>query len=157
MWCIFDVGTLLISLMINEFFSLHDVGSTYLTVVWWFGELIELSVLISFARKFVFQSWFFFLTEADYCCLAICPVIRLSSCCLVNEAINVRLEWNLLCPRFQTTSWLARVTVNATLWRSLILLGCFYCPTSDTFSIKKMKNKIFRQPYLGSKSGRNAK
>ena len=36
-----------------------------------------------------------------YCYLTICPIIRLSSFCLVTEVISVRLEWNILCARFR--------------------------------------------------------
>ena len=32
-WYIFDIGSILISVRINEFFLLRDVGSTYLNVV----------------------------------------------------------------------------------------------------------------------------
>jgi hypothetical protein len=32
-WYIFDIGSILISVRINEFLWLRDVGSTYLTVV----------------------------------------------------------------------------------------------------------------------------
>jgi hypothetical protein len=32
-WYIFDIGTILISIKFNEFFSLRDFGSTYSTVV----------------------------------------------------------------------------------------------------------------------------
>ena len=51
----------------------------------------------------MFQSWIFFFTEVEYCCLAICSVIRLSSFYVVTEVINVRLEWNFLVPRFHTS------------------------------------------------------
>ena len=45
----------------------------------------------------------FSLREGECCFLAICPVIRLSSFYLVTDVICVRLEWNFLCPRFQTS------------------------------------------------------
>lgn len=98
----FDLGTFLFSLRINEFFSLPDVGSNYLSVVAWCGQLAALPVLISSTQQFVFQSCDFFVMEGDYSCLAICTVVRLTSFCLVTEVTSVRLEWNFLCFRVLT-------------------------------------------------------
>ena len=54
------------------------------------------------------------------------------------------------------TSWLARATVTATLWRSLIYLVVSVLPRIH-FHSRKWKTKYSLQLYLGSKSGRNAK
>ena len=103
-WYNFDIFKILISLKINEFFSLRDVRSTYLIVVAWCGQLVKLSVLISLTQLFVLYSCnFVFLMEGDYPCLAIFLVIRLSRFYLVTLVISVRLEWNILFPRFQTS------------------------------------------------------
>ena len=56
-------------------------------------------------RQFVLQSYSFFLRVGEYCCLAICSVIRLSSSYLATEVITVRLERNVLCSRFQTSPY----------------------------------------------------
>jgi hypothetical protein len=107
-WYNFDICKILISLRINEFFSFRDVGSVYLIVVAWCGQLVKLSVLISLTQLFVLYTCnFVFLMEGDYLCLAIFPVIRLSRFYLVTLVISVRLEWNILFPRFQTSphSW----------------------------------------------------
>jgi len=97
---IFGIGTILIGLRTEQFFWFYDVGSTYLTVVECCGQLVELSVVISSTQPFLFRSCSFFLRESQYCCLAICPVIGLSSFYLVTEVIGVRLERNFLCSRF---------------------------------------------------------
>ena len=58
-WYVFDIATILISIRIGEFFILRDVGSTYLTVLASFGQLAELSQLISSTQPFVFQIYNF--------------------------------------------------------------------------------------------------
>jgi len=84
-------------------FSLRDAGSTYQTVVVWWGQLVELSVLISSTQQFAFQSSKFILREGEYCFSAIYPVIKLPSFCLATKNISFRLEWNVLGPRVQTS------------------------------------------------------
>jgi len=89
---IFDIGTILISLRTKEFFSLRDVGSTCLTV-----DMIRRACLIN-SFNFIHTAiqlsdlQFIFLREGQYCCLAICSVIKLSSFYIVAEVISVRLE-----------------------------------------------------------------
>lgn len=103
-WYNLDIFKILISLKINEFFSLRDVGSTYLIVVAWCGQLVKLSLLISLTQLFVLYCCnFVFLIEGDYPCLDIFPVIRLPRFYLVTLVISVRLEWNILFPCFQTS------------------------------------------------------
>jgi hypothetical protein len=126
-WYIFDVRTFLISLTIKEFCSLRDAGTTFLTVVEWCGQLVELSVLISPTQQFVSQSCSLLLREAECCCLAICTITRLSRYYLVPEVISIAP------PLSDITSWLSCVTVTSTSWRSFISVGCFFCSTSDTF------------------------
>jgi len=46
-WYIFDIGTVLISVRLNELVSLRDVGSTDLTLAARCRLLVELGVLIS--------------------------------------------------------------------------------------------------------------
>ena len=131
-WYIFDIGTIMTSLRINEFSSLHGVGRTYMAVVTWCEQLVELSQLISSAQQFAFQSCnFFFFREGEYCCLAVCPVIRHSSFCLVTVVISVRLEWNFCARVFRHNH-----------------LDCFFSFTSATFSIKETKNIIVGQHHL---------
>jgi hypothetical protein len=60
-WCIFNRGTIVISVRVDEFFSLREVGSTYLTMVARNGQRVELSVLISSTQQFVFQNCSLFL------------------------------------------------------------------------------------------------
>jgi len=144
----------MISLSINDFFSLRDVGSTDLTVVAWCG--MQLSVLISSTQLFVFQSCFFFGgggvggREREYGCLAIFSAIRLFSLYLVTEFINVRCEWNFLCP-----PWPVRLVSMS--WRSLVLLGCFYSSTPGKISIGTVgtifiERKTFYKIHLDTKN-----
>ena len=128
MWYFFDINTSMISLSINDFFSLRDVGSTDLTVVVWWGMLVELSVLIHPHSSLCFRIAFLFLRQGEYSCLVICSAIKLFSLYLVTEVINLRCEWNFLCPPWPV--WLISLS-----WRSLVLLGCFYCSTPGKISI----------------------
>jgi hypothetical protein len=57
---IFDIGTFLITLNINEFSPLRDICGIYVTKAPRCGELVELPVLISLAQRFVFQSYNYF-------------------------------------------------------------------------------------------------
>jgi len=59
-WYIFDIGIILVSPRINEFFSLRDIGSTNVTMMERFGKLVELPMLISSSQSFLFQSCNFF-------------------------------------------------------------------------------------------------
>ena len=82
--------------------------------------------------------------EAEYCCWAICSVIRLSSFYLVTEVINVWLEWNFLCPRFQTTphGWPARqwLTPSDVVWFTwlflLIYLGYIFSQENEKQNLR---------------------
>jgi len=118
-WYILDIGIILISLRIKEFFSLRDIGSTYVTVIEWFGQLVELSMLISSSRQFLIQSCNFFYREYEYCCLAVCLVKRLSRFYLGTDVISVRLELKFLCQLFQTSlhGW--------AVWQLILLLRQF--------------------------------
>lgn len=100
-------------------------------------------MIISFAQKFVFQSWNFFLTEAEYCCLAIFSVIRLSSFYLVTAFINVRLEWNFICPCFQASphSWPARQWLPPSdvvwfTWLFLFYLGYIFIQENEKQNLR---------------------
>ena len=55
-----NVDTILISLKDKEFYSLRDVGSTYLTVVALYEQLAELSVLIHSHSIWWFRVTIFF-------------------------------------------------------------------------------------------------
>ena len=80
---------------------------------------------------------FFFLRESWRCCLAICTVTRLSSFSPLTVVVSVTLEWNSLCPRFQTSphGW--------SVWQLLPLLEvdccylfvCLFCSTSGKISV----------------------
>jgi hypothetical protein len=89
---VFDIGIILISLRTKEFFSLRDVGSTYLTVDMIRRACWIISVNFIHTAIRVSDLQFIFLREGQYCCLAICSVIKLSSFYLVAEVISVRLE-----------------------------------------------------------------
>ena len=54
-WYIFDIGIILISLRVNEYFSFRDNSNTYVTVMEWFGQRVELSTLISFSQHLFYE------------------------------------------------------------------------------------------------------
>jgi hypothetical protein len=72
-WYIFDSGTFLISLRIQECLSLPYVGSTYLLLMAWCGVLGELAVLISSTQPFVFQRYGIFLEGRSLLLLSCLP------------------------------------------------------------------------------------
>ena len=74
-------------------------------LIWLLYRCVDslLNYLCQFIHTTVCISELQFFRVCDYCCLSLCPVIRLSNFWVVNEVICVSLEWNLLCPRFQTS------------------------------------------------------
>jgi hypothetical protein len=56
---VYHISTILTSLRDNEYFLLSDVGSTYLTVVSFCGQLTELSVLIHSHSSLYFRATVF--------------------------------------------------------------------------------------------------
>jgi len=145
-WYFFDISTIMISLGIKDLSSLHDVGSTDLTVVSWLWNACWIICIDFIQTALWFQSSFFF--KGNWVRLL---SYLLCSFYLVTEVINVKREWKFLCPRWPV--WFISMS-----WRSLVFLGCFYCGSTGTISIGTVGTiliewKMFYKIHLDTKNG----
>jgi hypothetical protein len=100
----------------------------------WFGRLVELSV--NFIHTAVCISELQFVSWGKVSkLLSYLPSYKTVSFFLLTEVTGIRLVKLFVHAFSDITSWLACVTVTATLWGSLVLLGRFVSSTSGIFSI----------------------